>query len=165
MLIYRSRVFDLYSNSISSRQAPLEYVGHKGSCGALLLDSKQNIGLLAHHRPAIGKTLFELPAGTIDLQRPVEEIMVKELKEEANLTIPVTQLQRLTGLYPSPGYTSEMINLYLVHITTEQKKACENLRWFSFEELQELIRKEEIVDMKTVAAIATYGLKLWSKAA
>lgn len=129
----------------------------------MLVDKSNNIGLLAHHRPAIGKTLFELPAGTLDLKRPIEEIMAKELKEEAGLHVPLTQMQRMTSLYPSPGYTSELITLFLVRLTLEQKKNADSLRWFSLEELAELISSEEIIDMKTVAAVATYHWQLSKK--
>lgn len=161
MLIYKSRVFDLYSTNTSSRRPPFEYVGHRGSCAALILDQSDNVGLLAHHREAVGRTLFELPAGTLDLKKPTEEIMRQELKEEAGLEVEPDQLSYLTMLYTSPGYSSEALALYFVRITPEQRKKSDGLRWFSLPEVNQLIQRGELSDMKTVAAISAYQAILW----
>lgn len=156
MLIHRSRVFDLYTTSTSAQRAPFEYVVHRGSCAALIVDPTEAIGLLPHHRPAVGKTLFELPAGTLDYEASIEDIMTNELREEAGLTVREDQMRRLTSLFTSPGYTSEQLTLFLVRITAAQRKAIDALRWFAMPELMELIRSGDITDMKTVAAICAY---------
>lgn len=161
MLIYRSRVFDLYTTSVSSRRVPFEYIGHRGSCAALIVDPNAEIGLIAHHRPAIGRTLFELPAGTLDFEHSIEDIMMAELKEEARLTVSPNQLKRLTSLYTTPGYSSELLTIFLVHVTQLQRKRCETLRWFELTELNRLIHEQELIDMKTVAAITAYQAVLW----
>src|SRR5689334_3130072 len=122
MLIYKSRVFDLYSNNVSSRRPPFEYIGHRGSCAALIVDPQDQIGLLAHHRPAIGRALFELPAGTLNYEAPVEEIMRREIKEETGIETEPHQLHRLISLYTSPGYTTELLTLFLVRITETQRR-------------------------------------------
>ncbi|MEW6055077.1 MAG: NUDIX hydrolase [Bdellovibrionota bacterium] len=163
MLIYKSRVFDLYTTNVGSRQVPFEYVGHRGSCAALILNPNEEIGLLPHTRPAIGKTLFELPAGTLDLELSSEDTMIQELKEEAGLCISKQQIRRLTSLYTSPGYTSELLALFLVRLRKEQASGNESLRWFSLDELGKLICKEQIVDMKTVAAISLYQALPWEE--
>ena len=161
MLIHRSRVFDLYTTSVNSRRAPFEYVSHRGSCAAILLDPNDTIGLIAHDRPAIGKTLFELPAGTLDYEAPLETIMVNELKQETGLIVRQDQLQRLSSFYTSPGYTSELLTLFLVHVTKEQRKQSDALRWFAIPELFELIRKGDISDMKTAVAITSFQTVFW----
>lgn len=161
MLIHRSRVFDLYSNNVSSRRAPFEYVTHRGSCATLLLDPSDSIGLIPHDRPAIGKTIYELPAGTLDYEASIESIMVNELKEETGIVLRENQLQRLTSFYTSPGYTSELLTLFLAYVTKEQRKRADSLRWFALPELLELIRKGDICDMKTVAAVTSFQTVFW----
>jgi ADP-ribose pyrophosphatase len=161
MLIHKSRVFDLYSENVNSRRAPFEYVGHRGSVAALLTDPDDEIGLLAHHRPAVGRTLFELPAGTLEPERGLEETMIAELREEAGFRASPEQLHRLTSLYASPGYTTELLTLFLVRVTREQRKRAENLRWFRLSDLNRLIHEQELIDMKTVAAITAYQAVLW----
>lgn len=161
MLIYRSRVFDLYTTSTASQRVPFEYVSHRGSCAALVLDPSDAVGLLPHHRPAIGKTLYELPAGTLDYDASIEDIMTKELREETGIVIRPDQLYRLTTLYATPGYSSEQITLFAVHITAAQRKGTDALRWFEIPELNELIRRCEIADMKTVAAICSFQSIMW----
>jgi ADP-ribose pyrophosphatase len=161
MLIHKSRVFDVYTSNVSSRRPPFEYVGHRGSCAALPVGPDDQIGLLAHHRPAVGRTLFEIPAGTVEYDRSLEELMIREMREETGMTIDATQMQRLTSLYPSPGYTSELLTLFLIRLTRAQRAACETLRWFSLTELNRLIFDGELADMKTVVAITAYQSILW----
>ncbi|MBI3557565.1 MAG: NUDIX hydrolase [Deltaproteobacteria bacterium] len=164
MLIYKSRVFDLYCMDMSSRHTPFEYVGHHGSCAALVLDkSDENneVGLLAHHRPAIGRTLFELPARTLVPGRAIEDVMRNELYENTGLPIVARQLSKLTALYTSPGYSSELLTIFLVQLTRQQRQAADALRWFSLPELNRLILNQEIIDLKTVAAITAYQAVLW----
>lgn len=161
MLIYKTRVFDLYSTNVSSRRMPFEYVGHRGSCATLIVDENDHVGLLPHHRPAIGRTLFELPAGTIDYDRPIEDIMAAELKEETGLRVRPDELKRLTSLYSSPGYSSELVTIFFLRVTNDQRKANETLRWFDLAEINKLIFEGELVDMKTVAAITSYQAIVW----
>jgi ADP-ribose pyrophosphatase len=156
MLIHRTRVFDLYTTSTSAPRAPFEYIVHRGSCAALLLDPTESVGLLPHHREAIGKTLYEVPAGTLDYDASIEDIMTSEVREETGITVRDDQLRRLTSLFASPGYTSELLTLFVVKVTAAQRKATDALRWFTIPELLELIRDGEITDMKTVAAICSY---------
>ncbi len=161
MLIYKSRVFDLYSINVSSRRAPFEYLGHQGSCAALIVDADNEVGLLAHHRPAIGHTLFELPARILVPGRAIEEVMRDELREEAGLLIAPTQLTRLTSLYTAPGYSSELLTIFLLGLSKAQRQSADALRWFPLLELNRLIQAQEIVDMKTVAAVTAYQAVLW----
>jgi ADP-ribose pyrophosphatase YjhB (NUDIX family) len=159
MLIYRSRVFDLYTSSVNARQFPLEYVGHKGSCAALVINASDEIGLIPHHRPAIGRTLFELPTATLDLQKTAEDTIKHELQKETGLQVQAGQLQRLTSAFSSPGHTTEAVTLFLVRLKPQQAMRTDSLRWFAHKELENLVRKEELVDLKTIAAIGSY--KIW----
>jgi ADP-ribose pyrophosphatase len=162
MLIYRSRVFDLYTTNVASRQFPLEYVAHKGSCAVLLLDPDEHVGLIAHHRPAIGRTLFELPMGTLDRQQSTDDLMSLVIKDEVGLHLPATRLRRITSVYPAPGYSSELLSIYVAQITAVQRKIIgDNLRWFHLRELNHLIRTEELVDLKTVMAVTAYQAIAW----
>lgn len=161
MLIYKSRVFDLFSSSVNSRRAPFEYVGHPGSCSALILDQRDEVGLIAHHRLAIGHTLFELPTSILQRHQSVEETMTGALRLQIRLVLSASQLRHLTSLYSSPGHTSELVTLFFCRITSEQRKKTTELRWFNFGELNHLIHTREIIDMKTVAAITAYQAILW----
>lgn len=161
MLIYRSRVFDLYSTDLSSRRAPFEYLGHRGSCAALVVDAIDEVGLIAHHRPAIGRTLFELPTATLDATRTPKDIMIEELRSEASVRVAPSQLERLTSLYVSPGYSSELLTLFFVRLTHEQRHRSDTMRWFTFNDLNRLIHEQQVCDLKTVAAITAYQAVLW----
>ena len=164
MLIYKSRVFDLHSTNVSSRRAPFEYLGHAGSCAALLIyenEESSEVGLLAHHRPAIGHTLFELPSSVLKNEITIEDVMKDELRDALGMQVATRQLNRLTALYSSPGYSSELVTIFLVLLTQVQRLSADSLRWFPLLELNSLIATQEIIDMKTVAAITAYQAILW----
>jgi ADP-ribose pyrophosphatase len=54
--------------------------------------------------------LYELVAGLIDTDEPIETVARREAQEEASCSI--RQLEKITGYYSSPGGSSEYLHLY-----------------------------------------------------
>jgi ADP-ribose pyrophosphatase len=109
-------------------------------------------------RPAAGRELWEIPAGKLEPGESPEEAARRELREETGLA--VENLVPLGAIYPTPGYSNELIHLFLVQgVTGEPRPASEisQVRFFSKRDLAELARVGA-GDGKTLAALALLEL-------
>ncbi len=75
-----------------------------------------HVCLVKNHRYAIGETLLEVPAGTIDPGETPEQTARRELAEETGFV--AGRLRCLRQWYVSPGVMTEVMYLFL----------CEDLR-------------------------------------
>jgi ADP-ribose pyrophosphatase len=75
------------------------------------VDDEGHLLLVRQPRPAVGQSVLELPAGILDEGEAGPEAAQRELGEEAGLQ--ASRLQRLTEFYTSPGFTDEVLEVYL----------------------------------------------------
>jgi 8-oxo-dGTP pyrophosphatase MutT (NUDIX family) len=89
-----------------------QVVDHPGSV-AILAHDEEFVYLVAQPREAVEEdALLEIPAGTLDHQGESElDCARRELAEEAELA--ATDWTELTRIYPSPGYISEVVTIFL----------------------------------------------------
>jgi ADP-ribose pyrophosphatase len=89
-----------------------QVIDHPGSV-AILAHDDEFVYLVAQPREAVEEdALLEIPAGTLDHEGETElECAVRELAEEARLA--ATEWTELTKIYPSPGYISEVVTIFL----------------------------------------------------
>jgi 8-oxo-dGTP pyrophosphatase MutT (NUDIX family) len=89
-----------------------EVVDHIGAVAVLALDADDSIVMVNQYRHPIGERLDELPAGLLDVDgEPALDAARRELAEEADLT--AARWDVLLDLYPSPGFSSEAIRVFL----------------------------------------------------
>jgi ADP-ribose pyrophosphatase len=89
-----------------------DYMVHVGAVGVVAIDDEDRVVLVRQYRHPVGRYLWELPAGLIDVDgEPLHRAAVRELEEEADLT--AGRLDLLVDMHPSPGSSNEMIRLYL----------------------------------------------------
>ncbi|HTU98991.1 MAG TPA: NUDIX hydrolase, partial [Luteitalea sp.] len=110
------------------------------------------------YRHAIGQHVWELPAGSVDPGEEADTAALRECHEEIGQA--ATQAERIASLYPSPGYTTEVMHFYVLtglHTPAEEAEQDEDEhlepRTFTLDELRALVAAGEITDMKTVAAL------------
>ena len=89
-----------------------QVIDHPGSV-AILAHDEEFVYLVAQPREAVEEdALLEIPAGTRDHPGESElECARRELAEEARLA--ATDWTELTKIYPSPGYISEVVTIFL----------------------------------------------------
>src|SRR3954469_13205066 len=89
-----------------------QVIVHPGSV-AILAHDDEFIYLVAQPREAVEEdALLEIPAGTLDHDGESElECPRRELAEEAELA--AGEWTELTKIYPSPGYISEVVTIFL----------------------------------------------------
>lgn len=141
-----------------------EVISHGG--GACVLAVKEGKVLLEKQfRYAYGEEIYELPAGKRDKGEDFFVTARRELEEETGL-IPLN-LKKITEIYPTPGYTDEVIGIFYadefekgeIHFDDTEDLTSE---WVDLDEVYSMIESGEIKDSKTLIALLWYksGLKI-----
>jgi ADP-ribose pyrophosphatase len=91
-------------------------VGHPGAVAIVALDDQDQVLLVRQWRPAAGKALLELPAGTLDVAtdgtvEDPERAARRELEEETGYR--AGSWQHLTSFWTAPGFATELMHVYL----------------------------------------------------
>jgi nudix-type nucleoside diphosphatase (YffH/AdpP family) len=95
----------------SGREAVREVVEHIGAVVIVAVNGEGQVLLVRQYRHPTGRSLLELPAGTLDRDEEPEACAARELEEETGFR--AGRLQRLGGFFVSPGYSTEHIHAYL----------------------------------------------------
>jgi ADP-ribose pyrophosphatase len=97
---------------VDGTEVERQVIGHPGSV-AILAHDDEFVYLVAQPREAVEEdALLEIPAGTLDHEGETElECARRELAEEAELA--ATDWTELTKIYPSPGYISEVVTIFI----------------------------------------------------
>jgi ADP-ribose pyrophosphatase len=98
-----------------------DIAGHRGGVGMVAIDADGNVLLVRQWRHAIGGALLEIPAGTLDREPDgsIEDHLgaaKRELEEETGYR--AASWRYLVGFYTAPGFTSELMHLYLAEDLT-----------------------------------------------
>ena len=98
--------------------AARDYMDHPGAAAILALDERGRVLLQRQYRHAVGHTLWELPAGVLDVagEGPLATAR-RELVEEAGLR--AATWHRLPDFFPSTGFSNERIHLFLARDLSE----------------------------------------------
>ena len=112
--------------------------------GRLLLEKQ--------YRHSLGKSLYEFPAGHVDLGEAPKDTARRELEEETGYKTPRPSL--FTSMCWSPGRSSQVFHFYYAKISEKSKKHLGDteiikLASFSERELDGMIRRGAITDAKT----------------
>ena len=114
-LRYRGMKWDVVTETVELdpvRQVRRDVVVHPGAVGVVALDDRQRVLLIQQYRQPVGASLWELPAGLLDLagEDPLSAAQ-RELAEEA--FVRAADWATLVDLYSSPGMSSEAYRIYL----------------------------------------------------
>jgi ADP-ribose pyrophosphatase len=159
--VFAGTVFDLVRDRVrlpNGREVTLDVVRHPRSVVLLPVPAPRQIILIRQYRHAVNRWLWELPAGSVDPGEEPEAAAVRECHEEIG-QVPET-IVRLASLFPTPGFCDEeMIFFRLSGLTVPAEPAEQDededieARTFSVADARDMIRRGEIVDMKTVAGL------------
>jgi ADP-ribose pyrophosphatase len=138
-----------------------DLVLHPGAVAVLPLVDDEHVCLLRNCRPAVGETLWEIPAGTLTPGEPPEQAAVRELAEETGYR--AGRWRKLAEFYPSPGVLSERMYLFLAQELTAGPMRLEpdedlEPRVVSWNEAVAWVLDGTIRDAKSLV-----GLLLWDR--
>jgi ADP-ribose pyrophosphatase len=138
-----------------------QVIRHPGAVLILPLLENDQVCLIRNHRVAVGKTLIELPAGTIDPPDEPYATAVRELREETGHT--AARWRELPGFYMSPGILRERMHVFVAEDLApgdparEAGETIDNLI-VPWSEALAMVERGEIEDAKTLC-----GLLLWDR--
>jgi ADP-ribose pyrophosphatase len=157
----RFRVAEVEQRTPDGRILPRQIVLHPGAVVIVPLLDGDRVCLIRNERVAVGKTLIELPAGTLDHAEPTLATAKRELQEETGYT--ASEWQELPGYYMSPGILQERMHLFVAEGLTAGDPALEegeniDKLIVSWDEALAMIDRGEIEDAKSIA-----GLLVWDR--
>ena len=132
----------------------------------LPLDEKGNVHLVRQHRPAIRRTILEIPAGIIDENEAPEDAASRECEEETGYR--PAKLKALITYAHAEGYSSGFITLFfgteLEYTGNIHLDASEYVEPVSmpFGELLKMVKDNQFIDSKTILS-TLLSEKLFSK--
>ena len=137
----------------------LDAVDHPGAVAIVPIFDDDRILLVKQYRHSAGKELLELPAGTIEPGEAPDTCARRELKEETGYS--AGSMKKLLKMYMAPGYSNEVIHLYLatsLKAGTQKTEEDESitLETYGFEELLKMFEENTIEDAKTIAGVLSY---------
>lgn len=140
----------------------LEMIRHSGAAAVLPVYGERgepdpDVVLIRQYRYATDGYLYEVPAGRPD--RTGEDWAVcarRELEEETGLV--AGSLERLTAIHTTPGFTDELIHLFVARDLTEGALARDvdefiDVVRLPFSAALAMVRDGEITDGKTICTL------------
>ena len=159
--VYDGKVFDIDQDRVrmpNGREVTADVVRHSRSVVLLPVPEPGHIILIKQYRYAVNRWLWELPAGSVDKGEEPEAAARRECHEEIG-QVPDT-IVRLAALFPTPGYCDEeMLFFRLSGLSETAEKAAvdedEDIepKVFTVSDARDMVRRGEIVDMKTVVGL------------
>ena len=158
--IYKGRVVHLTTEEITlpnGHRMELEIVRHPGASAVVPLTADGEVLLIRQYRHAVGGFIYEVPAGKLDRKGESPEVCAaRELTEEAGVV--AGRITPLASIVTTPGFTDEVIHLFLAEDLTPAATAHESdevitLLRRPLATCLEMIEKGEITDAKSICAL------------
>lgn len=113
-VLHKGRKFDfevLEYAGTEGRPFRREVVRHPGAVVILPILDDGRVVLIQNYRPAVNRTLYELPAGTLEPPEPPDACARRELIEETGYEAATVSI--LGRFYTSPGMSDELMWAYV----------------------------------------------------
>lgn len=156
--IYEGRIINLRVDKVTvvSGTSTREIVEHNGGSVIAAVTDDNKIIMVKQFRKPMESPILEVPAGKLDGDEDPADAALRELSEETGYS--AGKLEKLTEFYPSVGYTTEVLHIYLA--TDLKPGAChpdENevleVMEMDLEEVYRMVMDGKIHDGKTIAAV------------
>ena len=159
--VFKGKVFSVDRDRVrlpNGREVVVDVLRHPPSVVLVPVPEPGHVILIRQFRYPVGRSLWELPAGSVDEGETPEAAAKRECHEEIAL-VPDTVV-RLAALYPTPGYCDEEMIFFRVAGLNESADPAavdedEDIerRTFTIADARDMVRRGEITDMKTVVGL------------
>lgn len=161
--IYQGKILTLRKDdalTADGKPCIREIIEHSGGACVLYVEDGK-ILLVRQFRYAYGESIYEIPAGKLDVGEDPAIAAARELEEEAGLK--ANRLELLYTMYPTPGYTDEKIYIYRAYDCEKVTAHLDegeflDVIYIPLEKVKEMLKNGEIKDGKTIIALQAYLL-------
>jgi 8-oxo-dGDP phosphatase len=162
---FKGSIFSLVSDEVSmpgGGSAVRDYTRHLGAVAVVALDEDGRVVLVRQYRHPVRDYLWEIPAGLCDVHGEAgEQTARRELAEEADIV--ATRWHLLVEVHTSPGYSDEMVRVFLArglapveetdrHVR-EHEEADMTVGWFDLDEAVAMVLRGEITNAATAVGL------------
>ena len=142
--IFDGRVLHIVLDEVElpdGKRSKREVVNHPGGVCVAALDEDNNLSFVKQFRYPYKEVVLELPAGKLEKG-----------------STPLENGKRELQVYPSPGYTSEIIHLYACRVKSQGEQKLDegeflNVEKISLNKAVEMVLNNMIPDSKTQIAV------------
>lgn len=157
--VFPGRLIKVYRDDVelpNGDKTTREVVRHPGGATVCAIDKDLNVTMVRQFRYAYAESVLELPAGKLEKGEDPSAAAKRELHEETGLV--ADELLPLGIMYPSPGYTDEIIYMYLaIHVEQDEQKLDKdefvNVEKIPFGEAIQMVMQGGIADGKSQVAL------------
>ena len=110
--LYKGKIIDLKLDDVilpDGKSAKREIVCHPGG-SSVICEKDGKILLVKQFRAPYKEVILEIPAGKLNPGEDPKETAIRELEEEGGMK--AERVEKMFDVYPSPGYTDEIIRIY-----------------------------------------------------
>ncbi|BDZ43764.1 NUDIX hydrolase [Paraoerskovia sediminicola] len=164
-LIHRGRIWDLVSDDVVLSEdvtVTRELLDHPGAVAVVVLDDEGRVLLQRQYRHPVGRELWEIPAGLLDVEgEPAIDTARRELAEEADLR--AERWDVLVDLYTTPGGSTEALRVFLARdlspvpvderFEREHEEADMEAAWVPLAEAADAVLAGHLHNPSTVAGV------------
>lgn len=162
--IYQDAWLEFFQDEIEfpdGSKGTYAWAKRKNGVGIVVITTSKEILLHHEYRYVIDDYSWEVQGGGIDLGETPVETAVRELKEEAGITIQKEFLTSLGEFFPIHSFNKEKVSLFMVTIdkteiqetNIEVSESIDNHKFVSFTDALKMIDSGEITDAMTANAI------------
>lgn len=153
--LYRGKILTLHVDKaelISGRVVTRECVDHRGGVSVAALTDQNEMLFVRQYRYPYHEAVLEAPAGKLEQGEDPFEAVKREQREETGTT--GKNYLGLGKMYPSPGYTNEIISLYACRVESKGELALDEGEFLEVEKIPleqagKMVMNGEIPDAKT----------------
>jgi ADP-ribose pyrophosphatase len=120
--VFSGKIINLRVDKVrlpDGRTSSREIVSHPGAVGIVAINEKKEVLMVKQYRKSVDEILIEIPAGKLEMNEDILECAQRELMEETGFY--AKNMKYLAGFYTSPGFSNEIIHLFLAQDLVEQK--------------------------------------------
>ncbi len=163
--IYKGRVVSLKKDTVlcpNGEQSLREIITHRGGV-AILVKVDDKFIIEKQFRYALGKEIYELPAGKLEADEEPIEAAKRECLEETGYQ--PLEMIHLGDMSPTCGYSTEIIHFYYCPKSVKAERHLDSdevidLMYLSLEEIEQMIKEDQIIDSKILAVLSLYKSKI-----
>ncbi len=144
----------------NGRFSQREVVEHPGAVGIVALTRQGEVVLIRQYRYSVQEVLWEIPAGKLDRGELPEACARRELEEETGYT--AHSWQKIAEFFTSPGFSNEILHLYLARGLREGNQNLEpdeqiELESWPLNTALDKLATGQIRDAKTMVGLLVAG--------